>query len=101
MQHWEVRDNLLTLVADDGIASVPSASFVYDALGYGADPPDGIPNPADDLPDVRFSRRGSRIAFDVRMSSDGSYVLKPIVTRLGKTLDCCGLNVPIPIRCCE
>lgn len=55
MQHWEVRENLLTLVTDDGAASVPPAGLVYDALGFGANRPEGVPNPADDLPDLRFS----------------------------------------------
>lgn len=96
MQHWEVRNNLLTYVADDGAATVPNASFVYGALGYGAERPEGVPNPSDDIPDVRFSKWGSRLAFDVEVGADGTYVLEPCVTRLGQTLDCTNLPIPVP-----
>lgn len=96
MQHWEVRNNLLTYVADDGTATVQTASFVYDALGYGTEQLEGVPNPSDDIPDVRFSKRGSRLAFEVEVSDEGTYVLKPCVTRLGRALDCTSLPIPVP-----
>lgn len=96
MQHWEVRNNLLTYVADDGTATVPTASFVYDALGYGTEQLEGVPNPSDDILDVRFSKRGARLAFEVEVSNEGTYVLKPCVTRLGRALDCTSLPIPVP-----
>lgn len=96
MQQWEVRNNMLTLVGDNGVANVPSASYVFDALGYGSTRLIGIPNPADELTEIKFSKRGARLSFDVDMMPDGSYVLHPLVSRLGRLLDVEALPVPIP-----
>lgn len=96
MRHWEVRDNFLTLVDDNGDRAVPSASFVYDALGYGANELEGIPNPAEDLPEVVFLKRGAKLSLDICDLPNGTYQIAPHITRLGKELDGSGLPVPVP-----
>ena len=96
MQHWEVREGLLTLVNDNGAAWVPDASFVFDALGYGTNTLHDVPNPSHDLPQVTFSKRGSKLSFDVTLDDASLFSLQPHATRLGQSLDCAGLPIPIP-----
>lgn len=93
MKSWEVLENLLTLIDDQGVPAVPEASFVFDSLGYGTTTVGDVPNPALELEGISFSKRGSRLSFVIDLADDGSYTLLPRVTRLGKELDSAGLPI--------
>lgn len=87
---------MLLLVAEDGSQSIPSSACVFNALGYGEELPLDVANPQDDLPEFSFSKIGLKLSLELRAEEDGTSILTPRLTRLGRAYDNVCLPVPVP-----
>ena len=95
MARWEIKDSELVLVADTGSVRRVTSAFVYNAMGVGSGPSQDAPSPCDDLPDLRFSKRGLSISFCASFHG-GEFSLLPKASKLGKSVPIGKLPIPLP-----
>lgn len=69
--HWTIVDNHLALEVNGNIIH-PSAEEVYSALSGGTIQNTVIPNPKEELSDLRFSKFGTEMIVDLRNGDNGS-----------------------------
>lgn len=95
MARWEIDGSELVLVDGTGSVRRVTSSFVYNAMGVGSGLVQDAPDPRDDLPDLRFSKRGLSISFSASFH-DGKFSLLPKASKLGKSVPLGKLPIPLP-----